>query len=290
MPEFLAVVSGEHMKILAMVLAIVAALITAFDAVAVAAPRTTVLAGSVVFGQFTYVTRPTLLGFPDFTTVRAEWDGRGARLVIFARSRFRVSDFGANPCLWDGITESLERWRCLSRPAIVASLIQIHQTSTFIEFEIGSSKMRLLQAISATIFILSACQSYAAELIRKQSPHTVSVTIDRLAAAVEGAGATVFARVDHAAGASSVGMELRPTQLLIFGNPKLGTPALQAGQTAGLDLPLRVVAYKDDSGQVFLAYHSPSILAADHGIPADAEVLKKMTGALDKLTSNAIAQ
>lgn len=108
------------MKILAMVLAIVAALITAFDAVAVAAPRTTMLAGSVVFGQFTYVTRPTLLGFPDFTTVRAEWDGRGARLVIFARSRFRVSDFGANPCLWDGITESLERYqsRHQSRPTV----------------------------------------------------------------------------------------------------------------------------------------------------------------------------
>ena len=150
--------------------------------------------------------------------------------------------------------------------------------------------MRLLRTISATIFLLSAGYSQAADLITKQSPHTVSVTMDRLATAVENAGAKVFARVDHAAGASSVGMELRPTQLLIFGNPKLGTPALQAGQTSGLDLPLRVVAYKDANGQVFLSYHSPSELAADHGIPSDATVLTKMTVALDKLTNKAVAQ
>ncbi len=150
--------------------------------------------------------------------------------------------------------------------------------------------MRLVQTVSTAIFLLSASQLNAAELITKQSPHNVSVTIDRLAAAVKGAGAKIFARVDHAAGASSVGMELRPTQLLIFGNPKLGTPALQAGQTSGLDLPLRVVAYKDANGQVFLAYHSPSELSVDHGIPADAKVLKKMTGALNKLTNKAVAQ
>ena len=150
--------------------------------------------------------------------------------------------------------------------------------------------MRLLQAVTATIFLLSASQSYAAELITKPSPHTVGITIDRLVAAVEGAGAKVFARVDHAAGATSVGMELRPTQLLIFGNPKLGTPALQAGQTSGLDLPLRVVVYQAEDGQVFLAYHPPFKLSADHGIPADAQVLKKMTGALDKLTGEAVAK
>jgi uncharacterized protein (DUF302 family) len=150
--------------------------------------------------------------------------------------------------------------------------------------------MRLLKTVSAAVILLSVCPSFAAELIVKQSPHTVSVTIDKLATAVEGAGAKVFARIDHAAGASSVGMELRPTQLLIFGNPKLGTPALQAGQTSGLDLPLRVVAYKNAKGQVFLAYHSPSNLSVDHGIPADAEVLKKMTGALDKLTNKAVGQ
>lgn len=150
--------------------------------------------------------------------------------------------------------------------------------------------MRQLFAILSTLMLVWAGTLQAAELIKKASPHQVDVTMDRLVAAVEGAGAKVFARVDHAAGAKSVEMELRPTQLLMFGNPRLGTPALQAAQTAGLDLPLRVVAYEDENGQVFVAYHQPAELAAEHGIPPDAEVLKKMAGALDKLTSKAIAQ
>lgn len=149
--------------------------------------------------------------------------------------------------------------------------------------------MRILPAFAAAAILITTCQFAAAEMITKQSPHSVAVTVDNLVAAVEGAGAKVFARVDHAAGASSVGMDLRPTQLLIFGNPKLGTPALQASQTSGLDLPLRVVVYEDAGGQVHLAYHAPAELAKDHGIPADAEVLKKMTGALDMLTGKAVA-
>ena len=129
----------------------------------------------------------------------------------------------------------------------------------------------------------------AAEMTHKMSPHSVSVTIDRLVAAVEGAGATVFARVDHAKGAGSVDMELRPTELLIFGNPKLGTPAMQDAQTMGLDLPLRVLAYADGEGAVHVVYHDPAQLAETHGTPADAEYLTKMTGALDNLTNKAIA-
>lgn len=150
--------------------------------------------------------------------------------------------------------------------------------------------MRLPTFLSILLLVFLASPSTAAELIKKQSAHSVSETIDRLASAVEGAGAKVFARIDHAAGATSVGMELRPTQVLIFGNPKLGTPALQASQTSGLDLPMRAVAYEDAKGQVFLAYHQPSKLSEDHAIPADAQVLKKMTGALDKLTSKAITK
>ncbi|NNE84429.1 MAG: DUF302 domain-containing protein, partial [Alphaproteobacteria bacterium] len=102
--------------------------------------------------------------------------------------------------------------------------------------------------------------------------------------------ATVFARVDHAAGATAVGAQLRPTQMLMFGNPKLGTPALQAAQTSGVDLPMRVVVYQDEAGQVRLAYHSPAALSEDHGVPADAEVLKKITGALNNLTNKAIGK
>ena len=145
-------------------------------------------------------------------------------------------------------------------------------------------------ALSAATAAVLALPAYAADLIEKTSPHTVAVTIDRLAAAVEGAGATVFARVDHAGGAAKVDMELRPTELLIFGNPKLGTPAMLDAQSAGLDLPLRVLAYADADGTVRVIYHNPAALGEDHGLPADAQYLKMMTGALDKLTSKAVAE
>ncbi len=150
--------------------------------------------------------------------------------------------------------------------------------------------MRILTAVTAIAMALSATQAFAADLITKQSAHSVSVTIDRLAAAVEGAGAKVFARIDHAAGAASVDMDLRPTQMLMFGNPKMGTPAMLADQSIGLDLPLRVVAYEDAEGKVFIAYHAPSQLTEDHNIAADAGILAKMTGALNKLTNKAVGE
>ncbi|MEP3441736.1 DUF302 domain-containing protein [Sulfitobacter sp.] len=142
---------------------------------------------------------------------------------------------------------------------------------------------------AATAIAISATAAHA-EIITKTSPHSVAQTIDKLEAAVTAAGATVFARVDHAAGAQKVDMELRPTQLLIFGNPKLGTPAMLDGQTAGLDLPLRVLAYADAEGVVHVAYHAPAEMAAVHGLPADAPYIKMMTGALDKLTGAAVAE
>jgi uncharacterized protein (DUF302 family) len=129
----------------------------------------------------------------------------------------------------------------------------------------------------------------AADIVTKTSPHSVADTADRLVATAEGAGATVFALVDHAAGAASVDAELRPTVLVMFGNPQLGTPAMQAAQRAGLDLPLRVVIFEGEDGTVTLAYHDPSELAEDHAIPADAPVLEQMTGALGKLTDAAVA-
>lgn len=142
----------------------------------------------------------------------------------------------------------------------------------------------------AAALSLTALPLWAADLVHKTSPHSVTETMDRLVAAVEDAGATVFARVDHAAGAANVDMELRPTELLIFGNPKLGTPAMQDGQTAGLDLPLRVLAYADGEGVVHVTYHAPATLAETHGLPSDAKYIQMMTGALDKLTGAAVAE
>lgn len=143
--------------------------------------------------------------------------------------------------------------------------------------------------LSACFVLATSVAGWAEGLMTKTSPHSVPETMDRLEAAVTGAGATVFARVDHAAGAAKVDMDLRPTQLLIFGNPKLGTPAMLDGQTAGLDLPLRVLVYADADGVVNVAYHGPGELALTHGLPADAKYLQMMTGALDKLTGKAVA-
>ena len=103
----------------------------------------------------------------------------------------------------------------------------------------------LKTTVFAAATALAMTSHAGAQMITKTSPHSVDITLDRLEAAVSGAGATVFSRIDHAKGAASVGEELRPTQMLMFGNPKLGTPLMQAQQSAGLDLPLRVVSFKD---------------------------------------------
>lgn len=125
-------------------------------------------------------------------------------------------------------------------------------------------------------------------LMKVKANGDVPATMDALQAAVEGAGATVFARVDHAGGADGVGMELAPSQLLIFGNPKLGTPAMQQDALAGLYLPLKVLVYEDSEGQVWLTYEDPKEMLDElDGIDDDAEYIKKMTGALGKLTGKA---
>lgn len=144
-------------------------------------------------------------------------------------------------------------------------------------------------AAAAALAVCVAASPAAAGMITVSSPHGVSETIDRLAAAIEKAGAKVFARVDHGAGAESVGQSIGASQLLIFGNPKLGTPVMAAAPTAGLDLPLRVLAYEGPDGTV-MVYHDPADLAAAHGVPADHPVIGKMTGALGKLTGAAAAK
>ncbi len=120
-------------------------------------------------------------------------------------------------------------------------------------------------------------------MITKQSANDVKTTMDRLEDAVTKAGATVFARVDHAAGASKVGMDLAPMELLIFGNPKLGTPIIQSSPEAGLDLPIKVLVWQDGD-DVRIGYLEPEALKARHGTSGADKSFKMMSGALDKLT------
>lgn len=117
------------------------------------------------------------------------------------------------------------------------------------------------------------------------SAHSAKSTIDRLEAEVRSRGMTVFARIDHAAGAKEAGMALRPTELLVFGNARGGTPLMQADQTFGIDLPLKALAWEDADGQVWLSYNEPAWLVARHG-PAGrlAEATERLAAVLDAVS------
>jgi len=99
-----------------------------------------------------------------------------------------------------------------------------------------------------------------------RSSHGPADTMDKLEAAVKAKGMTVFARIDHAAGAAKVGLSLRPTELLIFGNAKAGTPLMQQLQSIGIDLPLKALVWQDGSGSTWLSYSDPGWLAKRHGL------------------------
>lgn len=125
-------------------------------------------------------------------------------------------------------------------------------------------------------------------LISIESRFGVAETIDRLVATVTSAGMRVFARIDHAAGAHEVGAELRPTELLIFGHPKGGTPLMQDQQTAGIDLPLKALAWEDALGKVWLSYNDAHWLAERHGLgQASRDAVKAVAIGLQKVISAA---
>jgi uncharacterized protein (DUF302 family) len=113
-------------------------------------------------------------------------------------------------------------------------------------------------------------------------------TVERLEAEVRAKGMTVFARIDHAAGAKEAGLTLRPTVVVIFGNARAGTPLMQANQEIGLDLPLKALVWEDAAGKTWLAYNDPAWLAKRHGIGADANpVVDAMTAALTAVAKKA---
>lgn len=115
-------------------------------------------------------------------------------------------------------------------------------------------------------------------LITIPSAHNVPDTIDRVETVVKAKGLTVFARVDHAAGAKEVGMALAPTLLLIFGNARGGTPLMQANQQVGIDLPLKVLAWQDSAGKTWLTYNDPHWIAERHGLGHDVDQTVKALG------------
>ncbi|HET9155051.1 MAG TPA: DUF302 domain-containing protein [Myxococcaceae bacterium] len=145
-----------------------------------------------------------------------------------------------------------ERWRdrLAEKPALVLLLALIVTTST---------------AVLATS-ARSDAMDIGEGIIRKPSPRSVPETLDRLEAALKAKGVQVFARIDHSGEAARVGLSMPPTQVLIFGNPRAGTPVMLAAPTSAIDLPLKVLAWQDVAGKVWLGYTDPRYFARRYGL------------------------
>jgi uncharacterized protein (DUF302 family) len=161
--------------------------------------------------------------------------------------------------------------------------------------------MRLILAVSATALVAlspalterkaaaqAALPQVEAGLAIRPSKLAVKETIDAIAKSAEEKGAKVVARVDHAAGAKAVNVDMKPSQLLLFGNPKVGTPLMQGNVRAGLDLPLKVLAYEDGAGKTWVVYQAPTALGAKYGLTGKAdEAVKTAAGAIENVLNGA---
>jgi uncharacterized protein (DUF302 family) len=125
------------------------------------------------------------------------------------------------------------------------------------------------------------------ELSTKPSKYTVKETVDRLTTVLKDKGITPTARIDHAAAAKAVGLELKPTEVLLFGNPRLGTQLMQSNRHVAIDLPMRVLVWEDDAGEVWIGYTPPAMLKARYKLDGRDEILKTLSGALEGFTNAA---
>ena len=149
--------------------------------------------------------------------------------------------------------------------------------------------MVLMRTLLLPLLLSTALLASAADgLIALKSPHSAAATMNRLEDTVKQRGLTVFARIDHAAGAAKVGKTLRPTEVLIFGNPQGGTPLMECTQSAGIDLPLKALVWQDASEQVWVGYNDPAYLAQRHGA-AQCPAVENLTKALSSLAGAAVA-
>lgn len=129
-------------------------------------------------------------------------------------------------------------------------------------------EMKCIRSFAVALLVLVTSAASAADgLIAVKSPHSPKETMDRLEKVLKDKGMTIFARVDHAAGAAKVTKQLRPTEVLIFGNPQGGTPLMECSQTVGIDLPQKALVWEDGSGQVWLGYNDVTYVANRHGVP-----------------------
>jgi uncharacterized protein (DUF302 family) len=148
----------------------------------------------------------------------------------------------------------------------------------------------MLKFVCASVFMLiliSGAAGAAEGLVSIKSAHAVKETLDRFEGLVKARGLNVFLRVDHAAGARKIGKSLRPTELLVFGNPQGGTPLMECAQSAGIDLPLKALAWQDASGQVWLGYNDPQFIVNRHEGKDCGPVTQNLAKALAGLAQEA---
>lgn len=139
-----------------------------------------------------------------------------------------------------------------------------------------------------SLFVLVAGPSFGAGgLMTLNSEFDVTTTVDRLEMVVKKAGFKVIARVDHSAAAKSVDIQLKPTQLLIFGKPKAGSLLMQEAQSIGIDLPMKYLVWQEADGKVLIGWNDPAWLADRHGVKGKDQLIGKMSGALQKLAGDA---
>lgn len=146
----------------------------------------------------------------------------------------------------------------------------------------------LVSVITVAGLLATPLAVHAADgLVMTPSTMTVADTMDKFEKIVSGKGMKVFSRVNHTAGAKSIGQELRPTELLIFGNPKGGTPLMKCSQSFAIDLPLKALAWEDDKGKVWLGVNDMDMLAKRHNA-TECPAVAKVKGALGKFMAAAV--
>jgi len=143
-------------------------------------------------------------------------------------------------------------------------------------------------AFIMTLFITTSAGA-AEGMIDVKSAHSVAATADRLETILNAKGMTVFARIDHAAGAQKAGKTMAPTELVVFGNPKVGTPLMLCSRSIAIDLPQKALIWEDDSGAVWISYNDPQYLKLRHNTQGCDPVLQKVAMALGNFASKAAA-
>ena len=144
-------------------------------------------------------------------------------------------------------------------------------------------------ALTALLSLVAISSQAADGFISLKSPYNATETMDRLEAIVKQKGLNVFARIDHAAGAAKIGKTLRPTELLVFGNPQGGTPFMECAQSVGIDLPLKALAWEDSAGQSWISYNDPEYLAKRHAVP-ECSVATSLKEALAGFAEETVAK